>query len=341
MKQIFITPEIKRMAKQYSKGLFKDKGKTFVQPIVGLKNLIIDLEEVNDELANKDRYINYLKEIIKDYSKIKKLLPSEFDNYKTKYDAIIADCPLSAKIKYRKAPLPSKKADREKNKTMKKDFYKLIVDRMRYSETRPYLGEYMRKMGINTCVYCNNAKAAVSEDGQEVYYSFDHARPKSEYPFLSICFFNLYPCCNNCNGHKLDDEKKGFQLYVESLPVGDPFAFKIDQTIIDEKNPLSVEVDFNARNAADEEWAKKYNDDFRIEKLYNTEDEKRSSFQMIRSINKHRASYLTALKSSIPAITVTREYLFTDVLGVKDDDIIFTDMKKKLKLDTAKDAGLI
>lgn len=341
MRQILITPEIKKMAKQYAKDLFKDKGDAFVQPVAGLKDLIKDLQEVNDGLANKDRYINYLKVIVKDYNKLKQLLPSEFANYKAKYDAIIEDSSLSQKVKYRKAPLPSTKAERDKLGTSEKEFYKLIVARMHYEDTRISLGAYMKKIGINTCVYCNIAKAAVSQDGQEVYYPFDHGKPKSEYPFLCICFFNLYPCCTNCNGHKLDDEKKGFPLYVESDPVSDPFVFNIDQTIIDEKDPLSVVVNFKARDAADEEEAKKYNKDFRIEDLYNTDDEKRNSFQMVRLINKYRASYPAALSASVPSLSVIREELFTDVLGMKDDEIIFTDLKKKLKLDTAKDAKLI
>lgn len=341
MKQILITDEIKKMAKQYANDLFKDKGDAFVQPIAGLKDLIKDLREVNNGLANKDSYIDYIKEIIKDYKKLKQLLPSEFVTYKAKYDAIIKDSSLSKKINYRKAPLPSIKAVRDKLDTSEKEFYKLIVARMHYEDTRISLGTYMKQIGINTCVYCNNAKAAVSKDGQEVYYPFDHGKPKSEYPFLCICFFNLYPCCDNCNRHKLDDEKKGFLLYVESDPVSDPFVFKIDQTIIDEENPLSIEVDFKARDAADEKKAEKYNKDFRIEDLYNTDDEKRNSFQMVRLINKHRASYPTALSASLPPLTVKREELFTDVLGVKDNEIIFTDLKKKLKLDTAQDAKLI
>ena len=43
---------------------------------------------------------------------------------------------------------------------------------------------------------------------------------------------------------------------------------------------------------------------------------------------------------SLPLI-VNREELFTVMLGVKDDEIIFTDVRKKLKLDTAKDAKLL
>ena len=340
MRQILITPEIKTMAREYANNLFADKSDAFVQPVKGLRNLIIDLKEVNNGLANKERYINYLKEIIKDYKKLKNLLPTEFDKYKTKYDGIIEDSPLSSKIKYRRNPLPSKKADRVGLNVSEKEFYKLIVDRMHYDDSRLYLGPYMKKIGINTCVYCNIAKATFSENRKEAYYSFDHWKPKSDYPFLCISFFNLYPSCNNCNVHKLDDESKGFQLYKEEGALRDPFVFQIDRKKLEEGNPDSLVVDFKARNDADKDLSDKYDDDYRITELYNSDDEKRNSYQMLKLIDKHRASYPKAIEASLP-LTVNREELFAEVLGVKDDEIIFTDIRKKIKLDTAKDAKLL
>lgn len=340
MRQILITPEIKAMAREYANNLFADKSDAFVQPVKGLRNLIIDLKEVNNGLANKERYINYLKEIIKDYKKLKNLLPTEFDKYKTKYDGIIEDSPLSSKIKYRRNPLPSKKADRVGLNVSEKEFYKLIVDRMHYDDSRLYLGPYMKKIGINTCVYCNIAKATYSENRKEVYFPFDHCKPKSDYPFLCITFFNLYPSCTNCNGHKLADESKGFQLYKKTGAIGDPFVFQIDRTKIEEGDPDTLEVEFKSRNVADKDLSDKYDECYRIREFYNSDDEKRSNYQMWKLIEKHRASYLKAMEASFP-LTVDREELFSVVLGVKDDEIIFTDIRKKLKLDTAKDANLL
>jgi len=340
MKQILITHGIKALAKEYADNLFVDKTYAFVQPIDGLKTLIIDLQEVNEGLADKERYIKYISQIIADFEKLKTILPREFTSYKEKYDGIIQNSPLTAKIKYRKTPLPSIKEEREKLPVSEKEFYKLIVDRMHYSDTRLYLGKYMNRIGINTCVYCNIAKATFSEDKEEVYYPFDHNKPTSEYPFLCISFFNLYPCCDNCNRHKLSDEKKGFDMYTEVEPSNDPFVFEIDRKKVEEGNPKSVIVDFKARNEAERDYAKKYDDWFRINDLYNSDDERRSSYQMLKLIDKCRASYPAATEASFH-ITVDRRDLFEEVLGVKDDEIVFTDVKKKLKIDTAKDAGLI
>ena len=341
MKQILITPEIKAMAEEYSKKLFADKPASFVQPVDGLKNLILDLKEVNDGLAHKEMYIKYLEQIIKDYDVLKELLPKRFTTFKRKYDRIIKDCSLSIRIKYRRSKLSSIKAERDKLSTKEKAFYELIIARMHYDDTRLYMGPYMKRIGINTCVYCNLAKATYSEKLKEVYYPFDHRKPKNEYPFLCISFFNLYPSCTECNGHKLDDESKGFDLYIESMPISDPFVFEIDRSKIEEGNPDTVKVDFHSRKIADKKIAEKYNTDFRIEEFYNSDDEKRSNYQMQKLIYSHSCSYSTSLAASVPSVDTDRQKIFTDVLGVKDDEIIFSDPRKKLKIDTAKDAGLL
>ena len=62
---------------------------------------------------------------------------------------------------------------------------------------------------------------------------------------------------------------------------------------------------------------------------------------MLKDIDKYRASYPRATEASIK-LKVDRKYLFQEVLGVDDDETnIFTDVKKKLKIDTAKDADLL
>lgn len=341
MKQILISPEIKAMAEEYSNILFADKSASFVKPVDGLKNLILDLKEVNVGLVHKERYIKYLEEIIKDYDNLKDLRPKQFALFKNKYDAIIKECTLSVRIKYRKVNLPPIKSERDKLRTKEGAFYEIIVDRMHYKDSRIYIGPYMKRIGINTCVYCNLTKATYSEVRKEVYYPLDHNKPKNEYPFLCVNFFNLFPSCPECNGHKSDNMSKGFDLYVEDEPLNDPFVFKIDISKIEEGAPATVSVDFHSRNPSDKDLAEKYNEDFRIEEFYNSDDEKRNCYQMLKQIYNHNGSYSASLRASVTNVGIDRDKIFTDILGVKDNEIIFSDSRKKLKIDTAKDAGLL
>ena len=82
MKQILITPTIAAMAQEYADTLFADKKGKFIPPLVGLRNLILDLKELNRDLADCDKYVKYVEEIIKDYATLKNLQPSKVKEYK-------------------------------------------------------------------------------------------------------------------------------------------------------------------------------------------------------------------------------------------------------------------
>lgn len=58
------------------------------------------------------------------------------------------------------------------------------------------------KLDIPTCVYCNRiyTKTVITSFGNKVTRpTFDHWFPKSEYPLLSLSFYNLIPSCSICN----------------------------------------------------------------------------------------------------------------------------------------------
>ena len=341
MKQILLTNEIIGMAREYADNLFADKTKCFVQPVEGLNNLVTDIIEVNDSLGNKEKYIAYLEKIIGEYDELKCLLPDKFDDKKDEFDDLLDSQFLSTEIQCRSTRLPVDALSRRIIKTHCVTFYEEVVNRMRYEDARPVIAKYMmEQIGIQTCVYCNNAPAIYSDEKKEVYYHLDHWKPKDKYPFLSVCFFNLYPCCSNCNGHKLDGSKGNFQLFAEET-VTDPFVFTVDRDEYDEMRPETLKVEFNARVNNDEEYCSEYDRVYRIHEFYNASESLRIVEKLLYDINSHRCSYPDATESSFPGI-VDKDKLFHFVLGIdKDENNIFTDVKKKLKLDTAKDAKLI
>ncbi len=341
MKQILITQAIKDMAQEYSDNLFADKTDAFVQPVEGLTNLQTDIYELNNTLANKVDFAAYLELLINEYEKLKQLLPSEFENYKNVFDDLLDSSYLSSTIECRQTRLPADDARRFALPVRRVKFFEEIVARMRYEEARPLLASYMEKLGMQTCVYCNNAEAVYADDVDEAYYHFDHWKPKDKYPFLSVCFYNLYPSCSNCNGHKLDGRKGSFQLYVEEGPIKDPFVFLVDRTAYEERDPNTISVAFNARDTVDEKYCKEYDKVYRIKYFYNSQVAKRQVSKLLMDIKKHCGSYLDATEHSCPGI-INRDELFHDVFGVDgNEENIFTDVKKKLKLDTAKDIKLI
>ena len=101
-----------------------------------------------------------------------------------------------------------------------RSFHWRITKCIGYDDLRgTFYPEYFQKLGIKTCVYCNSQLAVSAEKkrgGLSAKFQVDHYRPKSEYPFLSISLYNLYPTCAACN---LAKRKKhvNFNLYEDTI----------------------------------------------------------------------------------------------------------------------------
>lgn len=66
--------------------------------------------------------------------------------------------------------------------------------------------EVFEKLNIRTCPYCNRQYTFTLKLTQKgdpnTSPEFDHFYPKSDYPTLAICFYNLVPSCHCCNHGK-------------------------------------------------------------------------------------------------------------------------------------------
>jgi hypothetical protein len=78
------------------------------------------------------------------------------------------------------------------------------------SGSKPISYEFAKRLGQNTCTYCNRLYAhtiivkdkntnRVNNAGRITRPDFDHWFPKSKYPLLALSFFNLIPSCGVCN----------------------------------------------------------------------------------------------------------------------------------------------
>lgn len=67
---------------------------------------------------------------------------------------------------------------------------------------------------VHVCPYCN--RDYINErDEKYPGGHLDHFFPRSEYPFLSICLYNLIPCCSICNTKK-GEEILNFSPFMKS-----------------------------------------------------------------------------------------------------------------------------
>lgn len=212
MRRILIDERVKKTARKYAMNLFKKRADNFEKPLTRLKKL-------SESLCKEEQvpYKLYVDNIISFYDEIILLKPNEFEKFKKEKFNMLKDNQLSVLIPgFPKA----------------KKFYEAVVDSMRYDEVqKAEIRPYMKELGLNTCVYCN-ASYAVATDDRKATFQVDHWLPKSEYPFLCISFFNLYPACMHCNQLKSKKTTCNFCLYTDNSDLLDPFKFSIDDKSI-------------------------------------------------------------------------------------------------------------
>ena len=211
MRRILINEDIIKLAEEYAEHLFENRTKNFKTPCESLIQLSEDLKK-NKQLS----YERYVNKIILFFPHILTLKYDEFIAYSNKHFSNLTKDELLAKV-------PGCKG---------KSFYEAVVNAMRYNEVqKTEIRPYMKRMGLNTCVYCN-ASYAVATDDRKATFQVDHYLPKSKYPFLCISFFNLYPTCMHCNQIKSKETTYNFCLYTKDPKELNPFKFSIDDKSI-------------------------------------------------------------------------------------------------------------
>lgn len=105
--------------------------------------------------------------------------------------------------------------------------YKCYLELFGYSRLRKLklMYTFANDLGVKTCLYCNNHYTLTIKKSKKANLHFDHYYAKSDYPFLSLSYFNLIPCCAVCNTTK-SDKKVDLKNFIH--PYEDSFAKKFD-----------------------------------------------------------------------------------------------------------------
>ncbi|CAM1341817.1 HNH endonuclease [Tenacibaculum amylolyticum] len=121
------------------------------------------------------------------------------------------------------------------NSLFENEGYKLYLELFGYSRLRKLRLMYIfaQDLGIKTCPYCNNNYILTIKKSKKANLHFDHFYSKSKYPYLSLNFYNLIPCCATCNITKSDKDfnyNDYIHPYKDSL--ADKFKFITDRDSI-------------------------------------------------------------------------------------------------------------
>ncbi len=108
-------------------------------------------------------------------------------------------------------------------------------------------------INLKVCPYCNRLFTYTVRDrnnGALTRPELDHYLPKSKYPYFSLSFFNLIPCCNICNSIKRDNEFSSLSIFHPYLEndTGEEdihFEFRYDEnseTVEEIKEQLIISI---------------------------------------------------------------------------------------------------
>lgn len=170
----------------------------------------IDNDLPKGDAAKAQRLLNILLQ--KDAQLLKRIVvapPRELDKLRMQLECIVPS-PVLWKL--------------DKGVIVQTKLGKLFTSRVfpyeRFRESQYCADLYDASMNSNlfACTYCNLEKIYVADIStvndpavkKQAYMDIDHFFPKAKYPYLAVSFFNLIPCCHNCNSRaKL---VKGFTL---------------------------------------------------------------------------------------------------------------------------------
>ncbi len=222
-----------------------------------------------------------------------------------------------------------------------------ILKALNYKNLRSsFYPKYFKEIGIKACVYCNSQLTVIAKkpkNGYSAKFDVDHYHSKDDYPFLSICLFNLYPACSSCNRAK-SKNKIEFGLYTNdtSKTKKSEYSFKLDSNTTAKylTTKDSTEINFSFDEPTYPIGIKSFNESFHIEGIYQTQDDLIE--ELIIKSQMYNNSYVKILKSNFNKLSINPELFKRTLVGnyTNEKDIHKRPMSKFV-MDIAKQLGLI
>ena len=263
MKRILIDRGIEKLASDYKK------------EVKALANIGLELDTLKQELSSHrlsneadyvDVIINHLDEI----------LDKKPDGYGQIHTTLFADYDVGGQKEVDLShPYKLKDASGAEHEWR---LYMHIVNALQYDAVQEKIfPKYANSLGIRSCVYCNTQFAVSAKKGKtdrgkrfRSTYTLDHYKPKSDFPYLAVAFYNLYPCCSSCNQTK-SSKPPIWELYCHVGVETNPYEFRLDnQSYLDylmDWKPDTLKIEFLEKRS--HQVPQDYDDYFHITKLYN------------------------------------------------------------------------
>ncbi|MBS6239520.1 hypothetical protein AAH082_04430 [Phocaeicola vulgatus] len=106
--------------------------------------------------------------------------------------------------------------------------YDIFVTRLYESELNKT--EFVKKLDLKICPYCGiNFIPVLRKGNYNIKPEIDHFFPKSDFPILAFSFYNLIPCCHDCNHKFLKGDNPPINMDNNELYLMNPYKFETEK----------------------------------------------------------------------------------------------------------------
>jgi len=213
------------------------------------------------------------------------------------------------------------------------------------------------ELKIKSCTYCNSQYTLTVKHNNKtkLLFHLDHFYPKSVYPYLSLSYYNLIPCCASCNMSKSDKPyviEENIHPYEDSLDEIAKYnatSKSLAQFLLNvNKNENKIELLLNIRtkyfgDLKTEKKLENYKNEFKVETQYQQfKDVVGDTYLKGLFYNSNRKMELITFFKKHKGITLTQEMIHRFIVGnyTEDKDLLKRPLAKLMK-DISEDFKLI
>lgn len=171
-----------------------------------------------------------------------------------------------------------------------------------HKEAKAYL---LQTLDVRVCPYCN--RNYVNSEGNINTCELDHFFPKSAFPILGACFYNLIPVCSVCNRKKSDQELHYYpHIQKKKEPVH--FSYQMDGADYLNADQISIKI------TVDDPIYQEDVDILKLEPIYQTH--RKEVQELLEKGTVFSDSYIAALSAEFPDLFQSDEDVKALIYGV-------------------------
>lgn len=186
--------------------------------------------------------------------------------------------------------------------------------------------ELLTKMNLSKifCPYCNSGRVTITkvnhndsdEELKKAYLDIDHFFPKVQNPYFAASFYNLIPCCHNCNSNEKGSEE--FSIFTHTNPFHKSY---------NDNQSFCIDPDYYIKN---------YTEDLKIKDKYNNVDNMDRDLNLT---NRYRQMYLDQVNELIKNYSNYQHYRKSTEFGYDYKDVLTQKVPRSTNEILTKEAG--